>query len=112
MFATFKFYFSIFTEDLIDNEDCKPNGSKCDLVQIFQIFSDSLTNPSTSSISLPTSNYNDQTISGHNSLPMKKDDDENISFLFSSNNRPNLNQTGSSSIYRYGTCNIIFNEQL
>ena len=29
----------VFSEDLFTNEECKPKGSKCDLVQIFHISS-------------------------------------------------------------------------
>jgi len=108
-----RIYFFLISEDLFDYEDCKPNGSKCDLVQIFQIRQNPITTPSVSTL-LPSTIYPNQTIPSHNPLVMSwGDDDVKMFFSVSSNNRPNLNKTGFYSInhYRHKNCNLIFNEQ-
>ena len=101
----------LFSEDLFDSEDCTPNGSKCDLVQIFQILPTISTATSISTL-LPSSNYYNQTIPSHNPLVKGNKNDKTISSL-SSNNRPNLNHIGSISINhnRHGNCKKIINEQ-
>ena len=107
------FFFFLISEDLFDYEDCKPNGSKCDLVQIFLILQNPITTPSVSTL-LPSTIYRNQTITSHNPLVMSRDDnDAEMLFSVSSKNRPNLNKNGSYSINhnRHKNCNIIFNEQ-
>ena len=97
------FYYHV--EDLFTNEECTPNGSKCDLVQIFQIIPDSFWILRDSSLPSSSKSY-DHEIPYH-----LGNDKKNVTFLSSFSNQVNL-KNDSSVNHLYGNCKFIYSEHM
>ena len=99
------FIFHYLVEDLFTNEECTPNGSKCDLVQIFKIIPDSFWILRDSSLSSSSTSYD------HENPYHLTNDKKNVTFLSSSSNQVNL-KNDSSVNHLYGNCKSISSEHM